>query len=264
MLMEALARFGSETASRILARPTVQSTIRGQLRRLFTGSAERPWQEIPEVERTAQRIADSLQGRISRPACIGIDGVAGSGKSSLGCSLSGKLGMQCRTLYARDVQARLCLEKGVIYENQRLFRTQDIDCFDAIIYLDTPLEIARQRILERDRAGTVVDFFDLDKLKRLGDIVFEATDGETIEIPDSQAKMKLRPADGFRNRENLRERLEQAGLRAGDLCKEQMLFLLCEGKVRKGFQPYVKLGAYRSDFAAGIAAGILAAMRRLS
>jgi len=264
MLRAGLKRFGAETASRILSRPTVRSTVRSQIRRLLTGNRERLTEEIPEVEQTAQRIVEALRGKIPNPACLGIDGIAGAGKSSLGRSLSGKLELRWQTLYARDVCKAVNLQPGVIYENQRLFRTQDIDRFDALLYVDAPLPVAKQRVLQRDRANTILDFFDFEKLKRFGDAVFEATDGEAIEIPDSFAKLKLRPAGGFRNRENLAERLKEAGFTPGDLCREEMLFLLYEGRPRKGIRPYVKLGAYNSDIAAGIAAGLMAAMRRLS
>jgi hypothetical protein len=263
-LRAGLMKFGAEAVERILSRSTVQSTLRGQLRKLVTGSGERFTGAIPEVEQTADRVVEALRGRIPEPACIGIDGIAGAGKSSLARSLSGRLGLRWQTLYARDVCRPLQLQRGVIYENLRLFRTQDLDAFDALVYIDAPLPLARERVLQRDRAGTVLDFFDFEKLKRFGDAVFEAAEGDTIEIPDSFIKLKIRPAKGFRNRENLAERLVEAGLEPGDLCREEMLFLLFEKRPRKGIRPYVKLGAYNSDLAAAVAVGVLAALRKLS
>ena len=264
LLQAGLVKFGAITAGRLLARETVRSTIRGQVRRLLTGSKEKPYQLVPAAERAADHLIAILENRISTPACIGIDGIAGSGKSTLGRSLSAKLDLEWRTLFGREMDRPVSLEPGTIYENIRLFRTQDIDRFDAIIYIDVPIETAKKRVLSRDRNGALVDFLDYEKLKKIGDVAFEAADGEAVPIPESPATVKIRPKSGYRLAGNLAQRLEAKGLDKDGLCVEEMLFLLCYGEAQRGIKPYVRFGAYNQDILTGALSGLLVALDMLS
>jgi hypothetical protein len=264
MLLAGLLRFGSTIASRLLSRPTVQSTVRGLVRKLVTGTRERPHCEIPSVERTSDRIVEILQGQIPTSACLGIDGIAGSGKSTLGRSLSKKLDLKWRTLYAREMDKPVELKGGTIYENIRLLRTQDINHFHAIFYIDIPIEKARARVLERDRDGALADILDFKKLKHIGDVAFEVAAGEEIRIPDSPVRMKIRPNGGYRSVENLISRLKAARLQEENLSKEEMIFLHCYGEAKKGIRPYLKLGAYNREILAGLLAGLLVAFDKIS
>lgn len=260
----ALVQFGAATARRLLSRATVRSTLRGQARKLLTGSREKPYQLVPLVERAAECIVELLDGRIPNPPCIGIDGIAGSGKSTLGRSLARKLGLEWRTLFGREMDQSVKLEKGTIYENIRLFRTQDIDHFDAIIYIDIPVEMAKQRVMDRDRNGALADLLDFEKLKRIGDAAFEAAGGQELRIPDSPARMKIRPAGGFGLGRHLATRLREQGLEPAELCTEELLFLHCYGQAHKGIRPYIKFGAYKRDILVGLLTGLLVAFDGLS
>ena len=117
---EGLSEFGAVTVSLLLSRPTVRSGIRGLLRKVFTGSREKPYQEVPAVERTSDSIIRILSDNGVKPTCLGIDGIAGGGKSTLGRSLSKKLGLKWRTLFARELARPVQLEEGNIYENIRM------------------------------------------------------------------------------------------------------------------------------------------------
>lgn len=264
MLKAGLLRFGATTALTLLSKTTIRSAIRGQIRKLITGNREKPSREIPSVERTSDRIVKIMRGKIPASACIGIDGIAGGGKSTLARSLSRKMGLKKRTLHSREMDAPLEFNQGMIYENIRLFRTQDIDCFDAILYIDMPVRRARIRVLERDRNGALVDFLDFEMLKRIGDLCFEVADGEQLKIPESCVRMKIRPARGYRTGENLASKLEESGLRSQALSKEEMLFLLCYGEARKGIRPYLKLGAYNRDMLEGLLSGVYAVLYDVS
>lgn len=264
LIKASLLKFGATTASNLLARPTVQSTVRGLVRKLVTGSREKPYREIPSVERTAEQIVKLLAGRISEPACLGIDGIAGSGKSTLGRSLSKKLNLKWRTLYAREMDRPIAFERGTIYENIRLLRTQDIDAFDAVFYIDIPARQARSRVIERDRDGALADVLDFEKLKRLGDLAFEVAGGELIEIPGSSVRMKIRPPEGFRANQTISAQLAKAGLPHDSLSKEEMIFLLRDGQAQKGIRPYLKLGAYNPEILSGLLAGLLVAFDQIS
>ncbi len=242
----------------------MQSTVRGLVRKLVTGSREKPYREIPSVEKTSDLIIEALDEKGIRPTCLGIDGIAGAGKSTLGRSLSKRLGLEWRTLYARELTKPVKLEDGTIYENIRLFRTQDIDHFDAILYIDIPAEKARARVLERDRDGALADVLDFEKLKRLGDLAFEISEGKEIRIPGSSVRMKIRPEGGYRAKEHLKSRLKERGLREENLSKEEMLFLSCYGEVKKGIRPYLKLGAYNREILDGLLVGLLVAFDQLS
>jgi hypothetical protein len=264
VLRDSLIVFGATTVGQMLKRPTIQSGLRGLARKLITGSREKRYKEIPAVERTTDKIADLLEGRLPTPACLGIDGIAGGGKSTLGRSLAKRFDLNWHTLYSKELGKAVEIIPGTIYENIRLFRTQDIDLFDAIFYIQIPPDQARERVLSRDRNGTLADLLDFETLQRLGDLAFDSADGDDIQIPNSPIRMKVRPASGFCQRENLKARLKAQGLESEGLGVEEMLFLSCFGEAKKGIRPYLKLGAYNNEILAGIRVAVLTALDELS
>ena len=211
----------------LLAKDTIRSAIRGRVRRLLTGSSEKPYQDIATVERYADQIVDILYEKNIFPEIIGIDGPPGSGKSTLGRSLANRTGLNWRCLYLKDVREPYFFTFGHIYENIRLFRTQNIDNFDVIIYIDCQVEDAEHRVIERDRNGALVDYVDFEKMKKIGDAAFEMADGEEIMIPRSPIRIKLRPKDGYRDIDNLRMILRSRGLDfdVERYSKEELLFI---------------------------------------
>lgn len=168
------------TTKNLLTKPTVLSTLRAQVRWVFTGSREKPYRSVSSVECYSDRIMELLDCKGIAPRSIGIDGLPGSGKSSLGRSLAKRTGLEWRTLYWKELKGPFPFEKGRIYENIRLIRTQDIEPFDMIIYLDCSLDASTSRVMERDRDGILIDLLDFPKLKQIGDIAFEMADGEDL------------------------------------------------------------------------------------
>lgn len=253
---KAFFSFITTAAIRLLSRSTVQSTIRGQVRKIFTGSREKPFREIPDTEHTALEILKLLDNRTLDRPCIGIDGIPGSGKSTLARSLSAKLKIGYRTLYSKELVKKINYERGMIYENMRLFRTQDIDNFDVIIYIDLSVEEAKSRVIERDRNGSLVDYLNFEKLKHIGDITFRNAAAETHRVGNKPVYLKIRPEQGFRLNENVDRLFVNSSAHIDNLDLEQKLFLLCFGKAGHGLWPYANLSEYREDFAEGIRAAI--------
>ncbi|MBF0496559.1 MAG: hypothetical protein HQK58_08305 [Deltaproteobacteria bacterium] len=159
-LPEAAISFAVTTMDSLLARETVRSSLRAQFRRFLTGSREKPYREIPLVELWADKVMEILNGKGISAKAIGIDGLPGSGKSSLGRALAVRSGLNWRTLYWRELINAYPFEDGYIYENIRLIRCQDIDRLGVVIYIDCPIEEAERRVLERDRGGVITDLID--------------------------------------------------------------------------------------------------------
>ncbi|MBF0226267.1 MAG: (d)CMP kinase [Desulfobacterales bacterium] len=239
--------FITATVTNLMAKESIKSAVRGRIRKLITGNAEKPYKDIHTVEMYADNIMDILDKNRILPQNIGIDGPPGSGKSSLGRSLAKRTGLEWKTLYLNDLGKPYFFKQGRIYENIRLFRTQNIDNFDVIIYIDCPVEDAQSRVMKRDRNGALVDYINFIKLKEIGDASFEMANGEEFRIPMSPIRIKIRPEEGYKDIENLKMKLISKGLDIERFSKEELLFLHCYGKPKSGILPYVNWGAYNSE-----------------
>lgn len=247
-----VAYFVMHTAKNLLETETVRSALRGQIRKFLTGSREKPFQPVPEVERYADRIMEILYQERVYPDCVCIDGPPGSGKSSLGRALSERMGLEWRTVYWHEIEEPFLFRAGRIYENIRLVRTQDMERFDVVIYLDCAADEARTRVIRRDRNAALADVVDFPKLKAVGDAAFGMMAGEEMRIEGSPVRMKIRPPGGYGDLETLRCRLEEKGVDVRGYSKEELLFIYCFGKPEGGVMPYVRLGAYDRETFSGI------------
>lgn len=192
--------------------------------------------EVKEVEENADLIADFLKNKGIRPNRIGIDGLPGAGKSTLANALSNRLKMEWISLdYQLSNEPFHFNKNNSIYEHQRLFRTQDIDVFDIILFMDLPVEKIKKQIIYRGQGAFNIEIFDYDLMQEVGRIAFDIADGKKIRIPNSHICMKIRPKGGFNVTENLENQLEMAGfVNTGNLTKEEKIFLLIEGKAKRG------------------------------
>lgn len=252
------------SATNILRRQTVRSTAGVNVRKFLTGSRETPAEKIPAVEYFADTIMKTINEKGISPKLIAIDGPPGSGKSSLGKALAERCKLEWSTLYWKEISAAYPFNEGKIYENMRLVRTQNVEHFDIIIYIDCPLEEAKTRVITRNRNAALADIVDFSRLKKIGDAAFEMLDGEEIIIAQSSIRMKLKPQKGYRDLENLKNRLRQKEVDVSGYSKEELLFIYCYGKPQRGVSPYVKLGAYNKEIFSGIYQALVIALVKRS
>jgi len=208
----------------------------------------------PEAAGNAEIVAALFRERRFVPHRLAVDGIPGSGKTSLAIALAERLGMDAVCLDHQNMDKSIDFTRSdAVYEHHRLLRTQDIDVFDAIIYLDEPVDVARERILQRKRGGYLIEILDFDLLKRIGDEAFFSAAGETLVTPDGNVRIKIRPEGGFRVNERLLRELRARGMDAGGFNKEEALFLCVDGAPKKGFKAYLNPHAFDSEVAGALA-----------
>jgi hypothetical protein len=254
-----ITEFSTTLGLGLLSKATIQSFFRGQIRRLLTGSREKPYRIIPEIEIVSDRIIELFDQLGNFPSKICIDGMPGGGKSTLGRSLAQRTGLKWQTLFWKDIKQPYRFLPGVIYENLRLIRTQDVEFFDIVIYIDCNINTARQRILERDRNGLLADIVNLPKLKAVGDLAFDMLDGQEYRIADSYVRIKFKPHAGYNDLSNIKKALKQKHCIDAEIekySKEEMLLAYIYGRPNKGLFPYVNYGAYNDEILAGLSAAL--------
>ena len=244
---------------RVIQKKGVRTNIKFLVESLLHNDIEQ--RTLPDqVIMEAEAIAKIFEDQHISPARIAIDGVPGSGKSTLAKALSKRMGMEVICLDHQNMEEQLpFVQQPAIYEHHRLLRTQDIDSFDAIIYIDQPVDISKQHILHRERGAYLVDIMNFGLLKRIGDKAFALAEGLVTPIDNSFAKIKIRPDNGYNVKANLARELRAKGVadsRIVSLNREQQLFLLVEGHVKKGFMAYLNPSAYEKEFSLAILEGI--------
>lgn len=256
-LIDAALVGGKTTVDALAKKPGIQASLGSMKMRLTTGKAEKH-EIIDEVNKNADEIIALLNSKGVRTERLAVDGVPGSGKSTFARALAVKLNFELQTLDYIDLNKSQDFSKErTIYEHHRLLRTQDVENFDAIIYIDEPVELSKEKCIHRKRGGINIDVFDYEKLKRIGEKAFEIVDGKVFSIPDSYIKIKIRPHNGFRAYENVKEEVERKGLKIRGHSKEELLFVSVYGRPRKGLMAYVKVGAYNKELLEGLSAGVL-------
>ncbi|NQT01324.1 MAG: AAA family ATPase, partial [Planctomycetes bacterium] len=213
---------------------------------------------IDEVNKNADEIIALLNSKGVHIKRLAVDGVPGSGKSTLARALAVKLNFELQTLDYIDLNKPQDFNKEqTIYEHHRLLRTQDVENFDAIIYIDEPVELSKQKCLNRKRGGINIDVFDYEKLKKIGSEAFNIAAGRVYSISNSYIKLKIKPKAGFRAYKNISAKVNKKGFKTEGLSKEELLFVSVYGRSRKGLTAYVKVGAYNKEILEGLSAGVL-------
>ncbi len=185
-LISIAAAAGLALAKGVLSKPGMNAYMEYQIKRIFHG-----WSEDgncpEEVSLTADAILSLFRSRGLSPNRIAVDGIPGSGKSTLAAALARKLDMTVECLDHKNMDRAISFAKDrTIYEHHRLLRTQGLDGFDALIYIDEPVDTSRQKVLQRKRGGYLVDIMNYDRLKAVGHKAFSVAAGDRpIEIPPS-------------------------------------------------------------------------------
>ncbi|MBF0229327.1 MAG: hypothetical protein HQK63_06995 [Desulfamplus sp.] len=224
--------------------------------------------DIPEkAMKEAVKIKDILTKEGLFPKQIAIDGVPGSGKSSLSRALGKILDMKPVPLDHYNMNKPInFISKPAIFEHHRLLRTQEIDSFDAIIYIDEPVENSKEKILQRKRGSYLVDIMNFDLMKKIGKRAFQLADGIFYQVPDSFIKVKIRKGESYNMLKHISDELklseakplqqlhkgENLSQKINTMAKESLIFILEEGKVRKGFTAYLNTVAYKQEFIGAI------------
>jgi len=256
-LKDAALVAGKTAADALSKRPSIQASMDSIMMRLTAGKAE-VHETIVQVYKNADEIIALLNSKAVHIKRLAVDGVPGSGKSTLARSLAEKLNFTLTTLDYIDLNKPQDFSKEkTIYEHHRLLRTQDVDNFDAIIYIDEPVELSKQKCLNRKRGGINIDIFDYEKLKKIGEEAFGIATGKSYKIKNSYIKLKIKPKAGFRAYENIRNKVEKKGLKRDGLSKEELLFVSVYGRPKKGLTAYLKAGAYNKELLKGLSAGVL-------
>jgi dephospho-CoA kinase len=248
---------GKTIADALSKRPGIQASMDSLKMRLTTGTPE-VHETVEQVYKNADNIIALLNSKGVHTKRLAVDGVPGSGKSTLARTLAEKLNFTLKTLDYIDLnKPQDFSNEKTIYEHHRLLRTQDIDNFDAIIYIDEPPELSQKKCLHRKRGGINIDIFDYEKLKKIGEEAFDIATGKTYKIKNSYIKLKIKPKAGFRAYENIRDKVEKKDFKGEGLSKEELLFVSVYGRPTKGLTAYVKAGAYNKELLKGLSAGVL-------
>jgi len=241
-------QFTATAIQQLLTKNTVQSFFRGQFRKIATGSREKPFQPVLNAELAANEIIKIFQQLSLKPKMIGIDGIPGAGKSTLGRTLSKYLSLNWRTLTWQEVNQDFDFENEGIYENIRLIRTQDIEKFDVLIYIDLPADLAKKRVVDRDRNGMLADVVRFDRMKKVGDIAFALLEAKEFTINQPYVRIKVR-SNRFNHMLHINTMMKQKQIICdSSMNKEEKLFALCYGKPKKGVLAYANYGAYSDVF----------------
>ncbi|MBF0202859.1 MAG: hypothetical protein HQK67_00800 [Desulfamplus sp.] len=257
-----LAKSGISFAKGILSKPGIHAYLEYQIEKIVHGCPESGTHpEIPAVARTADEIVSLLKSKGFYPNRIAVDGVPGSGKSTLARALAYRLNMDAICLDHQNMNEKINFDRDIaIYEHHRLLRTQELDSFDVIIYIDEPVYISMEKVVKRKRGGYLVDILDYKKLKQIGEKAFATVTGEYIPVADGFVKLRLKPKKGFKDIEYLQRELFQKGLDGTGLTKEAQLFLCVDGKANKGFSAYLNLREYKEELISGLKSGVKSAL----
>lgn len=233
-------RAGAELGARLYAKPGIRANLK------HVAGLMKEVEDPPESAGNAQYIREYLENNDIAPLRIGLDGLPGSGKSTLARGLAERMDMEWVCLdHQLSNEPHDFSKAKAIYEHHRLFRSQSLDNFDLLVYLNEPMEKIRRQILQRGRGAVLLELLDFEKMRQVGQKAFELTNGEVYRIPGTRIFLKARPAEGFCDRQRAIEELARLGFHdVNQLPKEALLFLLVDGEARSGIHAYHKGDAY--------------------
>nr|AFZ77005.1 hypothetical protein ALPM_00010 [delta proteobacterium ML-1] len=270
------ATLGMVVLRGFLRKPGVQAYLDHLVDRVIPFRGETTARVPDVVDRNAAAVTRLFQERGLVPLRLAVDGLPGSGKSALAAALGRELGMEVVCLDHHDMDQELDFSRPMaIYEHHRLFRTQSLDHFDALVYIDEPVQAARERVLRRKRGGYLVEILDYDLLKRVGDMAFRCVDGEETSIPctdtgndgngsmepmgQGRLRIKFRPETGFREGARIQDELRRHGFEDEGYTKEEALFLCAQGVRRSGFRAYLNVHLLDKELLTAVTGGLLGA-----
>lgn len=230
---------GLTLGRRLLARPGVAASLDGLRERLFL-RRPKPVAEHPAVGAAADAVVRLLRQTGPMPCRMGVDGVPGSGKTSLAAALADRLAMDAVCLDHQDIDAPKDLRRPfTVFEHHRLLRTQDIEPLDAVVYVDEPLERSRAKLLARKKGAYLLEVLDFERLKRIGELAYAMADGDDLAVAGCGLRLKRRPSTGYRQRERLEAALAQRGRTGESDVFEAGLFRLAGLPPRSGLTAYL-------------------------
>ncbi len=215
-------------------------------------------QKVQATLDSADWIFHFLKKNQLHPNRIAIDGLPGSGKSTLAEALSVRLNMEWVSLDYQLPEGNTPLDQDLtIYEHHRLLRTQVLDAFDMILFIDLPMDTIKQQIIERGQGALNIELFDYELMQEIGKAVFDMAGGESVRVSGSDMLMKIKPSQGFALEQTLAEKLAIKGFECADnLTQEEKLFLFLKGEPRKGLSGYHQGGKYTQQLLRNVAKNV--------
>lgn len=223
-------------------------------------------QKVEAAEKNADWIVNFFKQSNFHLNRIGIDGLPGSGKSTLAEALSIRLNMKWISLDYQLPEGGVPFDQDLaIYEHHRLLRTQVLDAFDAILFLDLPTKIIKEQIIARGQGALNIELFDFELMQEIGQEAFALAEGEPHQVPGTDLFFKMKPRKGFSLEKTLAEKLITKGFVEFDkLSQEEKLFLLVKGEPRKGLSGYHHGGKYARELFNNILQKVILAEREES
>ena len=237
----------TDMARSFIQKPAVKANINHLFFPKKTGAYS--VQKVQAALDSADWIFHFLKKNQLHPNRIAIDGLPGSGKSTLAEALCARLNMLWVSLDYQLPEGNTPLDQELtIYEHHRLLRTQVLDAFDMILFIDLPMDTIRQQIIERGQGALNIEFFDYELMQEIGKVAFDLAGSESLRVPGTDLLMKIKPSQGFELEENLVGKLELKGFEEfGNLTREEKLFLLVRGEPRRGLSGYHQGGRYAKE-----------------
>lgn len=215
-------------------------------------------QSFPQeaVDRAAKfEKAIAKRGFDPKKDTIGIAATGGTGKTTLAEILGRRMGMKVQKErsaqgYGRGLDFNLAKKKsltpGKIYEQTHLLNIVDPDKFKAVVYLEAPKKKIFAGLKKRKYGAAQRHLYDYGLQNKVMGNMFSKLPGKNIKISPG-AYLKVRPEDGFRQKEILNKALKKMGYSDEKIAKmgrEEQIYAM-SGK-RDRIKLMKTLGLYKS------------------